>query len=161
MPHFMIVLILYINFIKPFLDENKMTIFEEYGAFNETYYKDVVLKKLKKILSETTSSNGFQRCSTSTPIHLTLLHFFAKRDGNSLSHTSYSPDLALCDFFLFPKLKTSLSGQRYQSRQTLGSAVYQYLTSIPKSAYRDAFRKWTRRLYLFISSHGDYFEGMK
>ena len=36
MPHFMIVLKLYINllyqFIKPFLD-NKMSIFEEYGTF--------------------------------------------------------------------------------------------------------------------------------
>ena len=34
MPHFMILLILYINFIKSFLDE-KMSIFEEYGAFSE------------------------------------------------------------------------------------------------------------------------------
>ena len=32
MPHFMIVLIPYINLLKPFL-ENKMSIFEEYGAF--------------------------------------------------------------------------------------------------------------------------------
>ena len=40
------------------------------------------------------------------------------------------------DFILFfPKLKTFLSGWRYRSRQALGSAVYQCLTSIPKSAY--------------------------
>ena len=32
MPHFMIVLIPFIKFIKPFLD-NKMSIFEKYGAF--------------------------------------------------------------------------------------------------------------------------------
>ena len=32
MPHFMIVLIPYINFIKTFLNK-KMSIFEEYGAF--------------------------------------------------------------------------------------------------------------------------------
>ena len=32
MPHFMIILIPYINFIKPFLDK-KMSVFEEYGAF--------------------------------------------------------------------------------------------------------------------------------
>ena len=38
MPHFMNVLIPYtciLKFIKPFLD-NKMSIFEEYGAFNST-----------------------------------------------------------------------------------------------------------------------------
>ena len=40
MPHFMIMLILYINLIKPVLD-NKMSIFEEYGAF-----KPVLDKKM-------------------------------------------------------------------------------------------------------------------
>ena len=42
MPHFMIVLIPY-QFIKPFLD-NKMSLFEEYGAF-----KTYILGKIRKI----------------------------------------------------------------------------------------------------------------
>ena len=64
---------------------------------------------------------------------------------------SFPPDLAPCDFFFFPKMKTFLIGRRHRSRQALGSAVYQYLTSISKSAYRYAFRKWTHRLnYAFL-----------
>ena len=55
-------------------------------------------------------------------------------------------------FFLFPKVKTFLVGRSYQSRQAFGSAIFQYLTSIPKSAYLDAFRKWIHRLKLSISS---------
>ena len=37
----------------------------------------------------------------------------------------------------------------------------QYLITVPKSAYRDTFKKWLHRLKLCISSHGEYFEGMK
>ena len=59
------------------------------------------------------------------------------------------------------KLKAFLAGRKYQSRQALGSAIHQYLITVPKSAYRDAFKKWIHRLKLCISSHGEYFEGMK
>ena len=71
------------------------------------------------------------------------------------------PNLAPCDFFLFLKLKAFLAGRKYQSRQALGSAIHQYLITVPKSAYRDAFKKWIHWLKLCISSHGEYFEGMK
>ena len=43
----------------------------------------------------------------------------------------------------------------------LGSAMHQYLITVPKSAYRDAFKKWIHQLKLCISSHREYFEGMK
>ena len=49
MPHFMIVLITY-QFIKPFLD-NKMSLFEEYGAF-ETYILGKILEKYFRMLSD-------------------------------------------------------------------------------------------------------------
>ena len=32
-----------------------------------------------------------------------------------LPHLPYSPDLAPCDFFLFPNLKKSLAGQKFES----------------------------------------------
>ncbi len=35
-----------------------------------------------------------------------------------LEHTPYSPDLALCDFFLFPKLfKPTLKGTQFESME--------------------------------------------
>ena len=44
----------------------------------------------------------------------------------------YSPDLSPCDFFLFPRLKKTLSRNKYTSRSSLGSAIYQYLQQISK-----------------------------
>ena len=49
-----------------------------------------------------------------------------------LNHPPYSPDLSPCDFFLFPRLKKMLSGNKYMSRSSLGSAIYQCLQQIPK-----------------------------
>ena len=34
-----------------------------------------------------------------------------------LPHSAYSPDLAICDFWLFPNLKNKLRGNKYESRE--------------------------------------------
>jgi hypothetical protein len=39
--------------------------------------------------------------------------FLAKKSTMKLDHPSYSPDLAPYDFWLFPKLKTALKGNRF------------------------------------------------
>ena len=129
------------------------------------YYKDVVLKKLKKYYQKRRPATGFKHVGLlhdNAPAHTSAIvtAFLKKEKVTVLPHSPYSPDLAPCDFFLFPKLKTFLAGRKYQSRQALGSAIHQYLITVPKSAYRDAFKKWIHRLKLCISSHGEYFEGM-
>ena len=40
-----------------------------------------------------------------------------------LPHPPYSPDLAICDFWLFPNLKNRLRGNKYESREELRCAV--------------------------------------
>ena len=77
------------------------------------------------------------------------------------SHPPYSPDLSPCDFFLFPLLKKTLSGRRYESRSALGSAIYQRLQGIPKKAYFSAFTEWISRLEKCVFVKEEYFEGLK
>ena len=130
------------------------------------YYKDVVLKKLKKYYQKRCPATGFKHVPLlhgNAPAHTSTIvtAFLKKEKVTVLPHPPYSPDLGPCDFFLFPKLKAFLAGRKNQSRQALGSAIHQYLITVPKSAYRDAFKKWIHRLKLCISSHGEYFEGMK
>ena len=45
--------------------------------------------------------------------------------------------------FYFKKM---LSGNKYTSRSSLGSAIYQCLQQIPKEDYLSAFRDWVKRL---------------
>ena len=73
-----------------------------------------------------------------------------------LNRPPYSPDLSPCDFFLFPRLKKMLSGNKYTSRSSLGNAIYQCLQQIPKEDYLSAFRDWVKRLQTCVSVKGEY-----
>ena len=75
-----------------------------------------------------------------------------------LPHLTYSPELANCNVFLFPKLKKFLSDHQYNSRQALGSAMSQCLRGVPKSVYCDTFQNWIHRLVMYF--HQEYFEMM-
>ena len=67
-----------------------------------------------------------------------VISFLASDKVKVLNHPPYSPDLSPCDFFLFPRLKKMLSGNKYKSRSSLGSAIYQCLQQIPKEDYLSA-----------------------
>jgi hypothetical protein len=58
-----------------------------------------------------------------------------------LEHPPYSPDLALSDFCLFPKLKLFLAGQRFSSNQEAIAAVEGYFADLTKNHYRDG--RWS------------------
>jgi len=51
------------------------------------------------------------------PAHTSLLirSYLAKHQTSIVLHPPYSPDLAPADFFLFPKLKPTLKGCRFQT----------------------------------------------
>ena len=101
-------------------------------------YKNSVLKKVKEFYKKKRPSKGW------SGVH--LLHdnasshkcevvksFLASEKVKVLNHSHYSPDLSPCDFFfLFPRLKKMLSGNKYTSRSSLGSAIYQCLQQTPK-----------------------------
>ena len=78
-----------------------------------------------------------------------------------LEHPPYSPDLAPCDFYLFPKLKEYLSGRHFDTNAALGSAIFQYLNLIPPEDYKKVFEQWLERLQRCINNRGEYFEKIK
>ena len=126
------------------------------------YFKDIVLKKLKQYYQKRRPTTGFKhvcllQCSCSAMVKA----FSRKEKVTVLPQPPSSPNLAACDFCLFPTLKSLLAGRKYQSRHALGSAMHQYLITVPKSAYRDAFKKRIHGLKLCLSNHGAYFESMK
>ena len=51
-----------------------------------------------------------------------------------------------------------LSENKYMSRSSLGSAIYQCLQQIPKEGYLSAFRDWVKRLQKYVIVKGEYFE---
>ena len=71
----------------------------------------------------------------------------------------YSPDLAPCDFWLFPKLKTTLKGRRFQSREDIMKKATEELQSIPGEEFMKCFEKWQKCWDKCVNHQGEYFEG--
>ena len=73
----------------------------------------------------------------------------------------YSPDMAPCDFFLFPKLKMPMKGKRFDTIDELKKKSVEELKAIPINAFKKCFEDWKKRWHKCIISEGDYFEGDK
>jgi len=76
-----------------------------------------------------------------------------------MDHPPYSPELAPCDFWLFPKLKNALKGQIFADLSDIQRNVKTLLLGIPENDFQDCFWQWHHRLTKCIASQGEYFEG--
>lgn len=75
-----------------------------------------------------------------------------------LPHPPYSPDLAPCDFFLFPNLKKWLGGKKFSSNEEVIAATEAYFHDFPKSYFLDGLLKLEHRWNKCIELEGDYVE---
>ncbi|XP_018347274.1 PREDICTED: uncharacterized protein LOC108751537 [Trachymyrmex septentrionalis] len=90
---------------------------------------------------------------------LLVSSFLAKNNTIVMPQPPYSPNLAPCDFFLFPKLKRPMKGRRFATIEEIKAASLEELKAIPKSAFQKCFDDWKKRWHKCIVSEGDYFEG--
>jgi hypothetical protein len=75
-----------------------------------------------------------------------------------LEHPLYSPDLAPSDFFLFPKLKLFLTGQRFSPNQVAIAVVEGYFADLMKNRYRVRIMVLEHHWKKCIILKGDYVE---
>jgi hypothetical protein len=85
----------------------------------------------------------------------------AKHATTVLPQPPYSPYLAPADFFLFPKLKSTPKGRRFESIEAINTNLLAHLRSIPKTAFQECFRTLKKRWQRCLQSRGEYFEGDK
>ena len=67
----------------------------------------------------------------------------------------YSPDLAPCDFWLFPKLR----GCRYETIEEMREALTKVIDTLTQEDFYGAFQKLLERYNKRIAVGGDYFKG--
>ena len=135
-------------------------------SVNSKFYRGVVLKKLKKYFKRrrpATGLSGVRLLHDNASSHKAAIvrDFLRQEKVVELPHPPYSPDLAPCDYFLFPRLKKYLTGRKYKTRKDLGSAIFQCLKGIPRNDYENAFKNWIKRLKMCIAHGGEYFEGIR
>ena len=74
---------------------------------------------------------------------------------NTVPQPPYSPDLAPCDFWLFPKLR----GCRYETIEEMKEVVTKVIDTLTQEDFHEAFQKLLERYNKCIEAGGDYFEG--
>ena len=81
-----------------------------------------------------------------TPTHASLFisSYLAKHQTSVVPHPPYSSDLALADFFLFPKLKTTLKGRCFQTNEDIQENGIREMRAITESAFQEAFQQWKK-----------------
>ena len=67
----------------------------------------------------------------------------------------YSPDVAPCDFWLFPKLR----GCRYETTEEMKEAVAKVIDTRTHEDFHGAFRKLLKQYNKCMAAGGHYFEG--
>ena len=73
----------------------------------------------------------------------------------TVPHPLYSPDLAPCDFWLFPKLRDC----RYETIEEMKEVVTKVIDMLTQEAFHRAFQKLLDAYNKCIAAGGDYFEG--
>ena len=73
----------------------------------------------------------------------------------TVPHSPYSPDLAPCDFWLFPKLR----GCHYETIEEMKEAVMKVIDMLTQEDFHEAFQKLLERYDKCIAARGDYFKG--
>ena len=73
----------------------------------------------------------------------------------TVPHPPYSPNLAPCDFWLFPKLR----GCRYETIEAIKEAVTKVIDTFTQKDFLGAFQKLLEWYNKCIVAGGDYFEG--
>jgi hypothetical protein len=63
-----------------------------------------------------------------------------------VSNLPYSPDLAPCDFALFPKLKMKLKGRRFETTSAIQRESQAVLDRIKKNNFQCAFEAWKKTM---------------
>jgi len=96
------------------------------------------------------------------PAHSSFLvrNFLVKNETTVVPQPPYSPNLSPADFFLFPKLKSTLKGRRFDTFDEIHKNSTKEF-AILKEAFQKAFQSWQKHWERCVASEGNYSEGDK
>jgi hypothetical protein len=82
--------------------------------------------------------------------------FLANKNITVFQHPPYLTDLASCDFYLFPKIKSVLKETHFLSVENVKAKTADILNSL--TDLQNCCEHWQHRMQLYINSEGNYFE---
>ena len=126
------------------------------------YYVEVLRKFSKRFLGKRPALfklGQWHFHQDNAPVHNSILvtDYLTKRSIKTISYLPYSPDLAPCDFWLFPKLR----GCHYETIEKMKEAVTNVIDTLIQEDFHETFQKLLERYNKCIAAGGDYFKGAR
>jgi [histone H3]-lysine36 N-dimethyltransferase SETMAR len=136
------------------------------GATITGQYYAGILEKLRQAIKEKRRGKlrkGVLLLDDNAPVHRAGVVLDAIHDlhWTRLNHPPYSPDLAPSDYRLFPDLKKSLKGKKFEDENEVKDAVMHWLDSQPKSYWENVISEARERWLKCFNLEGDYIEKCK
>ena len=78
-------------------------------------------------------------CNASSHSARLTLEFLEQKQIKVIENPPYSPDLAMCDFWLFFNLKKNLCGRGFHSEEEIDATINAIFSSIPRNDWFEAF----------------------
>jgi len=85
--------------------------------------------------------------------------FLTDNKISTIPQPPYLPDIAPCDFWLFPNLKLGLKGERFETIEDIKVNPTANLRAIPIEGYQRCFQQLQSRWSKCVCAEGRYFEG--
>jgi len=100
---------------------------------NQTFYVQVLeslRKSIRRFRGEISDKWFLHHDNAPSHTSNAVRELLAQNNITTLPHPPYSPDLAPCDFFLFPKLKTHLKEHNFGTVENVQAAAMRALNNI-------------------------------
>ena len=127
------------------------------------YYKEVLTNLCERVRRhEMWKNDSWVLHQDNMPAHnaLSVKTFLMKYKITVLEHPPYSPDLAPCDFFLFPKIKSALKGTRFfESIDAVRAKATELMNKLSEDDLQHCFQQWKIRMERCRDRGGEYNEG--
>jgi len=131
-----------------FFDSQKV-VYKEFVSpeqtVNQTFYVQVLerLRRILRVCPDIATTWILHHDNVPSYTSLAVKKFLAQK--NIFPHPPYSSDLAPCDFFLFPKIKTYLKGHHFGTVQNVQSTATKALNSLSHEDFLHCNEEWQLR----------------
>ena len=132
---------------------------------NQVYYKNVLTilrERVRRRRPDMWKNASWILHHDNVPAQnaLSVKRYLAKNNIPVMEHPPYSPDLAPCYFFLFPKIKSALKGTRFESVDIVKAKATQLLNSVTQNDLQHCFQQWKIRMELCRDRGGFILKGI-
>lgn len=147
--------------LQEFLPPHETINAEYYCGIIDTLKERIRRKRPHLWLRNAEGDRSFLLQHDNAPSHTAILTLakIGSSDIQMIPHPPYSPDLAPCDFAIFPAIKSLMRGTNFRNVRTVQTVTRQVLRDLDPAIYRKAILDLPDRWRKCVAARGEYFEG--